>query len=108
MERVTLLAMSERELSRLEIVQRVKLKSLKQREAAELLGLTERQIKRLCKLYAEAGAAGLLSKRRGRPSNNRLPEKTIKQARQLLRSHYHDFGPTLAQEKLTIGSQFKR
>jgi hypothetical protein len=35
-------------------------------------------------------------------SNNRLPEKTIKQARQLLRTHYHDFGPTLAHEKLTI------
>jgi transposase len=94
--------MSERELSRLEIVQRVKRKSLKQREAAELLGLTERQVKRLCKRYAEAGASGLLSKRRGRPSNNRLPEKTIKKARQLLRTHYHDFGPTLAQEKLTI------
>ena len=45
--------MSQRELSRLEIVQRVKRKSLKQREAAELLGLTKRQIKRLCKLYEE-------------------------------------------------------
>ena len=48
------------------------------------------------------GAAGLISKRRGRPSNNRLPEKTINKARQLLRSRYHDFGPTLAAEKLAI------
>ena len=94
--------MSERELSRLEIVQRVKRKSLKQREAAEQLGLTERQVKRLCKRYREGGAAGLISKRRGRPSNNRLAEKTVKKARQLLRTHYHDFGPTLAHEKLTI------
>ncbi len=94
--------MSQRELSRLEIVQRVKRKNLKQREAAELLGLTERQVKRLCRLYQEAGAAGLISKRRGRPSNNRLAEKTVKKARQLLRTHYHDFGPTLAQEKLTV------
>jgi len=99
---VAKLEMSQGELSRLEIVQRVKRKSLKQREAAELLGLSERQVKRLCKLYAEAGASGLVSKRRDRPSNNRLPEKTIKKARQLLRSHYHDFGPTLAHEKLTI------
>jgi transposase len=83
-------------------VQRVKQKSLKQREAAELLGLTERQVKRLCKLYREDGPAGLASKRRGRPSNNRLAEKTLKKARELLRSHYHDFGPTLAHEKLTI------
>lgn len=102
MERVTLLIMSERELSRLEIVQRVKRQSLKQRQAAKLLGLTERQVKRLCKRYAEAGPAGLLSKRRGKPSNNRLAEKTVRKARQLLRTHYHDFGPTLAQEKLTI------
>jgi transposase len=94
--------MSQAELSRLEIVQRVKRKSLKQREAAELLGLTERQVKRLCKRYQEEGPSGLASKRRGRPSNNRLAEKTVKKARQLLRSHYHDFGPTLAHEKLTI------
>jgi len=99
---VAILTMSQGELSRLEIVQRVKRKTLRQREAAELLGLTVRQIKRLCKLYEEGGASGLISKRRGRPSNNRLAEKTIKRARQLLGTHYHDFGPTLAHEKLTI------
>ena len=94
--------MSERELTRLEIVQRVKQKRMKQREAAEFLGLTKRQIKRLCKCYEEDGASGLISKRRGRPSNNRVPEKTTRKARKLLHSHYHDFGPTLAQEKLAI------
>jgi transposase len=92
--------MSEGELSRLEVVRRVKRKSMKQREAAEVLGVTVRQIKRLCKLYEEDGASGLISKRRGRPSNNRLAEKTVKKARELLGSHYHDFGPTLAHEKL--------
>jgi len=94
--------MSQRELTRLEVIQRVKRKTLKQREAAELLGLCERQVKRLCKLYQDDGASGLISKRRGRPANNRLPAKTVKQARQLLRTLYHDFGPTLAHEKLTI------
>src|SRR5215216_2878468 len=94
--------MSERELTRLEVIQRVKRKTLKQRQAAELLGLSVRQVKRLCKAYQEAGTAALLSKRRGQPSNNRLPEKTIKRARQLLRARYHDFGPTLAAEKLAI------
>jgi transposase len=94
--------MSERELSRLEVVRRVKRKTLKQREAAELLGLSERQIKRLCKAYQGGGAAALISQRRGRPSNNRLAEKTVKKARELLGSHYHDFGPTLAHEKLSI------
>jgi transposase len=94
--------MSQRELTRLEVIQRVKRKTLKQRQAAELLSLSVRQVKRLCKAYQANSAAGLISKRRGQPSNNRLSEKTSNQARQLLRSRYHDFGPTLATEKLAI------
>ena len=94
--------MSQRELTRLEVIQRVKQKTLKQRQAAELLLITVRQVKRLCKAYQSNGAAGLISKRRGRPSNNRLPEKTINKATRLLRSRYPDFGPTLAAEKLAI------
>ena len=94
--------MSQRELTRLEVIQRVKRKTLKQRQAAELLSLSVRQVKRLCKAYQGHGAAGLISKRRGRSSNNRLPEKTINKARRLLRARYYDFGPTLAAEKLAI------
>ena len=94
--------MSEPELTRLELIQRVKRKALKQRQAAELLSISVRQVKRLCKAYNGSGAAGLISKRRGRPSNNRLPEETSNKARQLLRSRYPDFGPTLATEKLAI------
>jgi len=94
--------MSQRELTRLEVIQRVKQKTLKQRQAAELLSVSVRQVKRLCKAYQTSGAAGLISKRRGQPANNRLPETTINKAQQLLRSRYHDFGPTLATEKLAI------
>jgi transposase len=94
--------MSQRELTRLEVIQRVKRKTVKQWQAAELLSVSVRQVKRLCKAYQATGAAGLISKRRGQPSNNRLPEKTIKRARQLLRARYPDFGPTLATEKLAI------
>jgi transposase len=94
--------MSQRELTRLEVIQRVKRKTFKQRQAAELLSLSVRQVKRLCKAYQTSGATGLVSKRRGQPSNNRLPEKTINKARQLLRSRFADFGPTLATEKLAI------
>src|SRR5919205_1159183 len=97
-----LLQMSQPELTRLEVIQRVKRKTLKQHQAAELLSNSVRQVKRLCKAYQASGAAGLLSKRRGQPSNNRLPEKTITKAQQLLRSRYPDFGPTLATEKLAI------
>jgi transposase len=94
--------MSKRELTRLEVIQRVKQKTLKQRQAAELLSVSVRQVKRLCQAYQASGAAGLISKRRGQPSNNRLSEKTVNKARQLLRTRYPDFGPTLATEKLAI------
>ena len=97
-----LLPMSQRDLTRLEVIQRVKRKTLKQRQAAELLSISVRQVKRLYKTYQANGAAGLISKRRGQPSNNRLPAKTINKARGLLRSRYPDFGPTLATEKLAI------
>jgi transposase len=94
--------MSQPELSRLEVIQRVQRKTLRQRQAAELLSVSVRQVKRLCKAYQAGGAAALISRQRGRPSNNRLAEKTTKKARQLLRTRYHDFGPTLATEKLAI------
>lgn len=92
--------MSQRELSRLEVIQPVCRKDLRQSQAADLLGLSLRQVKRLCRGYKEAGASALVSKRRGRPSNNRLPEQEIVKARGLLRANYYDFGPTLAHEKL--------
>src|SRR2546421_168793 len=93
--------MSERELSRLEVIQRVCRKNLRQSQAADLLNLSLRQVKRLCKGYKEAGASALVSRRRGRLSNNRLPAQAIAKARELLRANYYDFGPTLAHEKLS-------
>lgn len=92
--------MSERELSRLEVIQRVGNKRLKQREAADLLKLSIRQVKRLLRAYRQRGATALQSKRRGRPSNNHLPEELVSRVGELLGSRYYDFGPTLAQEKL--------
>src|SRR4051812_18842230 len=92
--------MSRRELERLEVIQRVCRKALTQRRAADLLALSVRHVKRLCRAYRREGAAALASKRRGRPSNNRLRPEVIGAARELLRERYHDFGPTLAREKL--------
>jgi hypothetical protein len=92
--------MSQRELSRLEVIQRACRRTLTQAQAADLLGLSPRHVKRLSKAYKAMGARALISKRRGRPSNNRLPAEAISKARELLRTLYYDFGPTLAHEKL--------
>ncbi len=67
-----LLTMSKKELNRLEVMQRIKEKRLTQKEAARMLGLSVRQVKRLYSAYRQQGAVGLVSKRRGKPSNNRL------------------------------------
>lgn len=96
-----LLTMSERELSRLEIMQRLKGKHLRQGEAARLLGISTRQIKRLFRAYKEQGPPGLISRRRGKPSNNRMDRQVEQKAIDLIYDYYCDFGPTLAHEKLT-------
>jgi transposase len=93
--------MSNREITRLEVMQRLQEKRLSQKEAAEMLGLSTRQVKRLFRVYKAQGAKGLVSKRRGRPGNNRLDENVIQQVIDLIYERYRDFGPTLAHEKLT-------
>jgi transposase len=92
--------MSQRELSRLEVFRQLSEKRLRQRQAAALLGLSVRQVIRLAKAFKREGAAALVSKRRGRLSNNRLAAPLLAQAGELLRARYYDFGPTLAHEKL--------
>src|SRR5438552_14187711 len=89
------------ELDRLQIVTRIAERRHTRRRAAELLGLSERQVRRLSQAFARAGAVGLASRRRGRPSNRRLTDATREHALALVREHYADFGPTFAHQKLT-------
>jgi len=100
-----LLHMSRQELSRLEVFQQVVKKQIKLNQAAKQLRLSVRQVKRLKKVYQRWGAKGLVSKKRGRPSNHQLSLQVKQQARELLRTRYADFGPTLAHEKLTEDHQ---
>jgi len=89
------------ELDRLQIMTRIAERRLTRRRAAELLSLSERQVRRLFWAFARVGAAGLASRRRGRPSNRRLADTTRERALALLRERYADFGPTFAHQKLT-------
>lgn len=82
-------------------MQRLQEKRLAQKEAAHVLGLSIRHVRRLYRAYRERGAQGLLSQRRGKPSNNRLDPQVVKQTIDLIYERYQDFGPTLAHEKLT-------
>ena len=96
-----LLTMNNQELTRLEAMQRIKDKRLTQKEAVRILNLSLRQIKRLYRAYKVLGARGLISTRRGKPSNHRIKAEVEQQVLDLLKGKYADFGPTLAQEKLS-------
>jgi transposase len=102
-----LLEMSVKELSRLEVMQRLVEKRMNQKEAGVILHLSTRQIKRLLRAYRKRGAAGLVSRQRGRPSHNRLAEDVKKGVLNLLKTKYRGFGPTLAHEKLVEREKLK-
>ena len=94
-----LTTLSTREMDRLQVVLRIADRRLTQTAGAQILGISDRQMRRICRRFAQEGAAGLGSKRRGQ-SNRRLPVELRKEALALVRARYADFGPTLAQEKL--------
>ncbi|WP_432759023.1 helix-turn-helix domain-containing protein [Escherichia coli] len=64
-----LVTMTDRELYRLGIIQRVFDRALLQRDAADILELSVRQVQRLVRLYRTDGATAFASSRRGRPAN---------------------------------------
>ena len=98
---MTVVSMSAKEFSLLDVLLDVEASRITIREACALMGLRRRQVFRLLAALREHGAAGLASKRRGRSSNNRLPPAVRELTMALVHEHYADFGPTLAAEKLS-------
>lgn len=92
--------MSGKERIRLEALGRVKRRELTVVEAAELMGLSVRQARRVWKRFKGEGDKGLVHRLRGRMSNHRLAEDERQRIVKMHQEHYHDFGPTLACEKL--------
>lgn len=94
-------AMSQREVERAGVIGEVAAGRMRQRRAAEVLGLSCRQVKRLVRAWRSKGAAGLRSRRRGCPGNRRHADAVRTQVLQLAAERYADFGPTLLAEYLT-------
>jgi len=92
--------MSIREVRRLKAVQSAIDGHVTQGTAATMLGLSERQVRRLVKDVRDRGDRGVIHGLRGQPSNRRIPEETRDRAISLYQARYPDFGPTLAAEKL--------
>jgi hypothetical protein len=92
--------MSQRERDRLRVLHSVLEGQRSQVEAARLLRLSPRQVRRLLQRLQQGGDAALVHGLRGRPSNHRKDAKLRRRALQLYRKDYPDFGPTFAAEKL--------
>ena len=92
--------MSTKEASKLRILTLLETGKISQKEAGQRMEVTPRQVRRMMKRYKAEGVSGLISRKRGRASNRKLSEESIIEAMDLIRLSYHDFGPTLAAEKL--------
>lgn len=97
---MTLITMSTKELDRFQIINKLIGRHINGIEAAQLLHLTTRQIRRLKSKVILFGPRGLIHGNRGQKSHNRIDDEEKKQIIGLLRKHYHDFKPTFASEKL--------
>jgi Helix-turn-helix domain len=94
-----IIEMSAKERDRLAVIRRIVAGELTQVRPGELLGLGVRQVKRLVAAFRRRGDRGLISGKRGKPSNNQLEPCKIARIEAALRDRYADFGATFAAEK---------
>lgn len=92
--------MSNKEAERINVMENLMHKKVKQKQAALQLDLTVRQVSRILKRYRREGKLGLLHQARGKVSNRAVPDTEKERAVSLIKERYSDFGPTFACEKL--------
>ena len=95
-----MVAMSLRDLQRIEVLTEVLGGRRTAGSAATVLGLSVRQTHRLLVRYGDGGGGALIHQARGRTSNNQLEPGVREYVLELIRRQYRDFGPTLATEVL--------
>ena len=95
-----IIGMSVKELKRLKVVQEAIARHITQKTASELMGLSERQVRRLVRTVRQEGEKGLVHRARGSSSNNRISGKVKAKAVRAYKESYMGFGPTLTSEKL--------
>jgi transposase len=99
-ERTDRIAMSQHERDLLKVMHQVLAGTLAQADAARLLRLSVRQVRRIQRRLEQQGDGAVVHRLRGRPSNRRLDPTLRQKVLRAYRRDYHDFGPTFASEKL--------
>lgn len=95
------LEMSQREVNRHHVIRNVLDGRATQGEAAKVLRVSPRQVRRLCASVRQKGARGVIHGLRGRPSNHQLDQDLLERA--LCAVHdplWEGFGPTFARDQL--------
>jgi len=92
---------STEELKRLHIIKMLFEKKISQKEAASLLDLSTRQVRRIAARIKLEGNKAIVHRLRGKPSNRKKSDVLKEKVLNLYRTKYHDFGPTFAAEKLS-------
>ena len=83
-----------------DIILRAMAKKISWLEAAEILGVCDRTIRRMRDGYQKLGYTGLLDRRRGKPSGQRVPMETAEEVLRLYRERYFDLNMRHFHEKL--------
>ena len=102
-----LITMTQKELSRYEIIKGLIKGDINGGEAAKQLGLSVRQTKRIKVRVTREDSRGVIHKNRGKPSNHIINPDILNQAKIHIKKNYHDFGPTFASEKLEENHNIK-
>jgi transposase len=95
---------STAEMERMMKLQEVMLKAMAKKitwwEAAEIIGISDRSMRRWRERLEEGGYSGLADRRKGKPSDKRVPVKTCEEVLGLYREKYFDFSVQHFHEKL--------
>lgn len=92
--------MSQKDLKRLHVIRKAIDKQIKQHEAADLLELSQRQVRRLVKRVREESDKGIIHRSRGKEPHRAIADKIKQKVFGLCKGIYAGFNPTLASEKL--------
>jgi transposase len=90
----------ERAMKVQEVILRAMAKRITWWEAAEILGISDRSMRRWRGRYEQHGYDGLFDRRRGRPSPKRVPLESVEEVLRLYQERYHDFNVRHFHEKL--------
>ena len=93
-------AATERAMKVQEVILRAMAKKITWWQAAEIIGISDRQMRRWRERYEEFGYDGLLDRRRCRPSEKRVPLATVELVLSLYRERYFDLNVRHFHEKL--------